>query len=115
MLTINNIDKLKNKSYGDLYIIDISEYKDEYRIYVEYGLVLNKRDVSISINRFKRTDVDPKFPLDKTPIYNTSIIEYLDNGGTKRKDLGIKKKALESSDNMIKALNEMLDDFVKER
>ena len=115
MLTINNIDKLKNKSYGDLYIIDISEYKDEYRIYVEYGLVLNKRDVSISINRFKRTDVDPKFPLDKTPIYNTSIIEYLDSGGTKRKDLGIKKKALESSDNMIKALNEMLDDFVNER
>jgi hypothetical protein len=115
MLTINNIDKLKNKSYGDLYIIDISEYKDEYRIYVEYGLVLNKRDISISINRFKRTDVDPKFPLDKTPIYNTSIIEYFDNGGTKRKDLGIKKKALESSDNMIKALNEMLDDFVNER
>jgi hypothetical protein len=37
------------------------------------------------------------------------------NGGVKRKDLGIKKKALESSDNIIKAIKEMLDDFVNER
>ena len=115
MLTINNFEKLKNKSYGDLYIIDISEYGDEYKIYVEYGLVLNKRDITIWINRIKRTDVDEKFPNDTTPVYNTYIIEYLDNGRTKRKYLGIKKKALESSDNILRALNEMLDDFVNER
>jgi hypothetical protein len=115
MLTISNFEKLKNKSYSDLYIIDISEYGDEYKLYVEYGLVLKRRDITIWINRIKRTDIDPKFPLDKTPVYNTSIIEYLDNGGTKRKDLGIKKKALESSDNIMKAIKEMLDDFVNER
>ena len=115
MLTINNIDKLVGYQDDKLRIHDILEYQDVYRIFVGYAISFQNIDIGIIINRTKRNDVDPKWPNDKTPVYNTSIYQQLDTGRIKQKDLGIKKKALESSDNMIKAIKEMLDDFVNER
>jgi hypothetical protein len=115
MLTINNIDKLVGYQDDKLRIHDILEYQDVYRIFVGYAISFQNIDVGITINRNKRNDVDPKWPNDKTPVYNTSIYQPLDTGRIKQKDLGIKKKALESSDNMIKAIKEMLDDFVNNR
>jgi hypothetical protein len=115
MLTINNIDKLDGYQDDKIRISGVFEYSDVYRIFVEYAISFENISIYITINRNKRTDLDPKFPLDKTPVYNTSIYQQLDNGRIKKKELGIKKKALESSDNMIKAIKEMLDDFVNER
>ena len=115
MLTINNIDKLDGYKDDKLRISGVFGYSDVYRIFVEYAIEFENINIYITINRNKRTDVDPKFPLDKTPVYNTMIEQRLVKGGVKRKDLGIKKKALESSDNIIKAIKEMLDDFVNER
>jgi hypothetical protein len=115
MLTINNFEKLDGYQDDKLRISGVFEYADVYRIFVDYAISFENINIYISINRNKRTDIDPKFPLDKTPVYNTTIEQRFLNGGTKRKDLGIKKKALESTDNMIKAIKEMLDDFVNER
>jgi hypothetical protein len=115
MLTISNFDKLNGYFEGRLCIQSIEEDEDVYRIFVEYEFEFINVPIYIGIARNKRTDVDPKFPLDKTPVYDVHIIQRFDDGRVKRKDLGIKKKALESSDNIIKALNEMLDDFVNER
>lgn len=115
MLTISNFDKLNGYFEGRLYIQRIEENELAYRIFVEYAFEFHNVPIYIVIDRNKRTDVDPKFPLDKTPVYNTHIIQHFDDGTVKRKDLGIKKKALESSDNIIKALNEMLNEFVNER
>jgi hypothetical protein len=115
MLTINNIDKLDGYQDDKLRICGVFEYSDVYRIFVDYAIEFENINIYININRNKRTDVDPKFPLDKTPVYNTMIEHRFINGNVKRKDLGIKKKALESSDNMIAAINEMLYDFVNER
>ena len=115
MLTIDNIDKLDGYQDDKLRISGFFEYADVYKIFVLYAIPFENISIYITINRNKRTDVDPKFPLDKTPVYNTIIEQRLVKGGVKRKDLGIKKKALESSDNIIKAIKEMLDDFVNER
>ncbi len=115
MLTINNIDKLDGYQDDKIRISGVFEYSDVYRIFVEYAISFENINIYISINRNKRTDIDPKFPLDKTPVYNTTIEHKLATGGVKRKEMGIKKKALESSDNMIKAIKEMLDDFVNGR
>lgn len=115
MLTINNTDKLVGYQDDKLRIYDILVYEDVYRIFVGYAISFQNIDVGITINRTKRSDIDPKFPLDKTPVYNTSIYQQLDTGRIKHKEFGIKKKALDSSDNMIKAIKEMLDDFVNGR
>jgi hypothetical protein len=115
MLTINNFEKLDGYQDDELRISGVFEYADTYRIFVEYAISFENINIYITINRNKRTDIDPKFPLDKTPVYNTMIEQRPAKGGVKRKDLGIKKKALESSDNIIKAIKEMLDDFVNER
>lgn len=115
MLTINNFEKLNGYFEDRLCIQRIEENEYEYRIFVEYTVKLQNLPIYVGIDRNKRTDIDPKFPLDKTPVYNTHIIQRFDDGRIKRKDLGVKKKALESSDNIIKALNEMLDDFINER
>lgn len=115
MLTISNFDKLNGYFEGRLYIQSIEENELAYRIFVEYAFEFHNVPIYIGIARNKRTDVDPKFPNDKTPVYDTHIIQRFDDGRVKRKDLGIKKKALESSDNIIKAITEMLDDFVNER
>jgi hypothetical protein len=115
MLTIDNIEKLDGYQDDKLRICGVFQYSDVYRIFVDYAIPFENINIYISINRTKRTDVDPKFPLDKTPVYNTKIEQQLVKGGVKRKELGIKKKALESSDNMIKAIKEMLDDFVNNR
>lgn len=115
MLTISNFDKLNGYIEDRLCIQSIEENELEYRIFVEYAIGFINVPIHIVIERTKRKDVDPKFPNDKTPVYNTTIIQRFDDGRVKRKDLGIKKKALESSDNMIKAIKEMLDDFVNER
>jgi hypothetical protein len=118
MLTINNFEKLDGYQDDELRISGVFEYADVYKIFVDYAIPFENISIYITINRNKRTDIDPKFPLDKTPVYNTMIEQRLVkgvNGGVKRKDLGIKKKALESSDNIIKAIKEMLDDFVNER
>lgn len=115
MLTINNFDKLNGYFEGRLCIQSIEENELAYRIFVEYAFEFINVPIYINIARNKRKDVDPKFPNDTIPVYNTHIIQRFDDGRVKRKDLGIKKKALESSDNIIKALNEMLDDFVNER
>jgi hypothetical protein len=115
MLTINNFEKLDGYQDDELRISGVFEYADVYKIFVDYAIPFENISIYITINRNKRTDIDPKYPLDKTPVYNTTIEQRFSNGGTKRKDFGIKKKALESTDNMIKALNEMLDDFVNER
>jgi hypothetical protein len=115
MLTINNIDKLDGYQDDKLRIAGIFEYADVYKIFVDYAIPFENINIYITINRNKRTDVDPKFPLDKTPVYNTMIEQRLMKRGVKRKELGIKKKAIESSDNMITAIKEMLDDFLNER
>jgi hypothetical protein len=115
MLTINNFEKLDGYQDDELRISGVFEYADTYRIFVEYAISFENINIYITINRNKRTDIDPKFQFDKTPLYNTMIEQRLVKGGIKRKDLGIKKKALESSDNMITAIKEMLDDFVNER
>lgn len=115
MLTINNTDKLIGYQDDKLRIHDILVYEDVYRIFVGYAISFQNIDVGIIINRTKRNDVDPKWSNDKTPVYNTAIYQTIDNGRIKRKDLGIKKKALESSDNMIASIKEMLNDFVNER
>jgi hypothetical protein len=115
MLTINNIDKLDGYYDDKLRISGFFEYADVYKIFVLYAIPFENISIYITINRNKRTDIDPKYPLDKTPVYNTTIEQRFSNGSIKRKDLGIKKKALESTDNMIKAIKEMLDDFVKEK
>lgn len=115
MLTISNFDKLNGYIEGRFCIQRIEEDELEYRIFVEYAIGFINVSIYIGIDRNKRTDVDPKFPNDTTPVYNTHIIQLLDNGRIKRKDLGIKRKALESGDNLIKAIKEMLDDFAKER
>jgi hypothetical protein len=115
MLTINNFEKLDGYQDDELRISGVFEYADVYKIFVDYAIEFENINIYITINRNKRTDVDPKFPLDKTPVYNTMIEQRLMKYGVKRKELGIKKKALESSDNIIKAIKEMLDDFVNER
>lgn len=115
MLTINNFDKLNGYMDDNFYIQRIEETELAYQIFTERAFQFHNIPIYIGIERTKRKDVDPKFPLDKTPVYNTHIIQRFDDGRVKRKDLGIKKKALESSDNMIKAIKEMLDDFVNER
>lgn len=115
MLTISNFDKLNGYFEGRLYIQSIEEGELAYRIFVEYAFEFQNVPIYIGIARNKRTDIDLKFPNDKTPVYNVHILQSFDDGRIKRKDLGIKKKALESSDNIITALNEMLDDFVNER
>jgi hypothetical protein len=118
MLTINNIDKLIGYQDDKLRIHDILVNEDVYRILVGYAISFQNIDVGININRTKRNDVDPKWPNDKTPVYNTLIYQRIGDGKSfriKQKNLGIKKKALESSDNMIAAINEMLYDFVNER
>lgn len=115
MLTIHNFEKLNGYNDGGLYIERINESINEYQIFVEYELILENFPIYISINRNKRNDVDEKFPNDTTPVYNIRIIQHLPNGRTKRKELGIKKKALESSNNIIFAIMEMLDDFINER
>lgn len=115
MLTINNFEKLDGYQDDKLRISGVFEYADVYKIFVLYAITFENISIYITINRNKRTDIDPKFPLDKTPVYNTMIEQRLVKGGVKRKDLGIKKKALESSDNIIKAIKEMLDDFINER
>jgi hypothetical protein len=114
MLTINNFEKLDGYQDDKLRISGVFEYVDVYKIFVLYAIPFENISIYITINRNKRTDIDPKFPLDKTPVYNTMIEQRPVSGGVKRKDLGIKKKALESSDNIIKAIKEMLDDFVNE-
>lgn len=115
MLTINNFDKLNGYIEDRLCIQRIEENELAYRIFVEYAIGFINVPIYIGIDRNKRTDVDPKWPNDTTPVYNVHIIQRFDDGRVKRKDLGIKKKALESSDNIIKAIKEMLDDFVNER
>jgi hypothetical protein len=115
MLTINNFEKLDGYQDDELRISGVFQYGDVYRIFVDYAIAFENINIYITINRNKRTDIDPKFPLNKTSVYNTMIEQPLVKGGVKRKDLGIKKKALESSDNIIKAIKEMLDDFVNER
>lgn len=115
MLTISNFDKLNGYFEGRLCIQRIEEGEAAYRIFVEYAFEFHNVPIYIGIDRNKRTDVDPKFPNDKTLVYNTYILQRFDDGRVKRKDLGIKKKALESSDNIIKAITEMLNDFVNER
>jgi hypothetical protein len=114
MLTINNFEKLDGYQDDELRISGVFQYGDVYRIFVDYAIEFENINIYININRNKRTDIDPKFPLDKTPVYNIMIEHRFINGNVKRKDLGIKKKALESSDNIIKAIKEMLDDFVNE-
>ena len=115
MLIINNFDKLNGYFEDRLHIESIYENDYEYRIFVEYSFEYQNLPIYVLIDRNKRKDVDPKFPNDTTPVYNTHIIQHLEDGSTKRKDFGIKMKALESSDNMITALNEMLNDFINER
>lgn len=114
MLIISNSDKLIGYNDDILTIQNIVERDDinEYQISAIYD---GYNYFIITINRIKRKDVDPKFPMDKTPVYNTKILQQFSDGARKIKELGIKKKALESSDNMIKAIKEMLDDFINER
>lgn len=115
MLTISNFDKLNGYIEGRFCIHRIEEGESAYRILVDCAIGFINVPIYIGIDRNKRTDVDPKWPNDTTPVYNVHIIQRFDDGRVKRKDLGIKKKALESSDNIIKAIQEMLDDFVNER
>lgn len=67
MLTISNFDKLNGYFEGRLYIQRIEENELAYRIFVEYAFEFHNVPIYIGIDRNKRTDVDPKFPNDKTP------------------------------------------------
>lgn len=114
MLKINNFVKLVGFTDGDLHISNVLEHMDYY--FFSINLSSQRTSISITINRNKRIERDPKAPGDPQPIYDMRITQLMEDSITvKNKDLGIKKRALQNTNNIIKGFKEILDDFINNR